>query len=188
MGNFEGANRVTNISYDGAYYDLLPGDWIIMKHDLKYKPDQVSISYGMDPLNEESLTPLNPAVNNLGDWYWDNTTSTMSQLFINKDQTPFMDIAVHFVAQKCKFVGCKPPENPAFRALVTERPDDAKMWSDPATWGPKQFLSRRKRSAEAGIPEDGDSILIPEGTFVVVDTPLPRLKIIRIEGIIAFFF
>jgi len=43
-------------------------------------------------------------------------------------------------------------------------------------------LNRRRRDAASGIPTDGDSILIPDGLYVVVDTPLPKFNILKIEG------
>jgi len=177
---FKNTEAVSNMSYSGTWYGFLPGEYLIIKHPLKQKPDQVSFGQG---LLDESLTPLSVATSKHGDWYWDNSTGTVNYLLKNVDVKPFQDFAIKFSAIKCRYVGCKPPESPGLRAPVTSRPANALMWSNSETWKSKYFI-RSKRSANTGIPEDGDSILIPDGEFIVVDVPLPKLKLLQIEGVL----
>lgn len=179
IGYFQDAERVTNMSYSSVYYNLKPGDYIIMKHPLKKRPDKIIIN---GQLQTESASVLDVNVNNNGDWYWENSTSTVAYIIKNGNTLPFLDVGVSFSAIVCRYVGCKPPENPAERAPIAKRPDNVFFWSNRGTWGAQFFLSRRRRSAATGIPEDGDSILIPDGIYVVVDSPLPKFKILKIEG------
>jgi hypothetical protein len=125
----------TNMSYNGAYFGFLPGEYVIIKHPLSQKPDQLQISNGQ--LNDEYFEPLTPERNSNGDWYWDNTTRTVQYLLINKNRAPWADIDVKFSAIKCRYVGCKPPESPGFRAPITSRPDNALLWSKSSTWAQK---------------------------------------------------
>jgi len=50
-------------------------------------------------------------------------------------------------AVKCFYRGCERPEVPEGPPVATTRPDDAKMWSDPATW-------------ENGLPTDDTDVTI----------------------------
>lgn len=74
---FSSAERVSNMSYESAFYGLAPGDWLVIKHNLLKKPDQLRIG---GKLLKESETSLDAAVNANGDWYWDNSTWTASYL------------------------------------------------------------------------------------------------------------
>lgn len=128
-------------------------------------------------------------MNSNGDWHWDNDTHTLSYILINKDK-PLIDYDIEFAAYKCRFANCEPPVSPALLPPVTARRPDYLNWSDPVTW---------RRIAEPGwggysvnasnnntLPVDGDSVKIPSDVYVVVDCPLPRLKLLQIEGILEF--
>lgn len=86
-----------------------------------------------------------------------------------------------FSAIKCRYTGCKPPESPGYRAPIAGRPENAVKWSDIATWGADTILTQTNRKRRS-LPSDGDSIIIPDGVYVVVDVPLPKLKILDIRG------
>ena len=177
---FANAPAPTNMSYNGAIYNFFPGDWIIVSHPLTKKPDVVKTIPGRT-ISESNL-PLDHTKNNAGDWYWDEATSAVKVIFKNEGVQPFQDFEFDFDAMSCRFVGCKPPESPADRPPLAKRPDNAIFWSNSSSWGRSNFLSRRRRSLESGKPDDGDSILIPDGVFMVVDAPLPKLKLLKIEG------
>ena len=68
------------MSFVGIAYDVQPGDYLIISHNVSYLPDQVfTISgYGLRP---RSPLPLGPSNNN-GDWHYDNNTRIFS--FIRK--------------------------------------------------------------------------------------------------------
>ena len=176
---FRNAERVTNMSYISTFYDLAPGDWLIIRHNLLKKPDELRI--GGKLLNEiESV--LDPINNAHGDWHWDNSTYSVSYLVKNVNTKPFLDIPNSFSAIKCRYTGCKPPESPGYRAPIAGRPENAVKWSDLATWGSDTVLESSSRRKKRSLPADGDSIRIPDGVYVVVDVPLPKLKVLEIQG------
>ena len=180
---FDGAERPTNMSYIGTFYNIKPNDYIIVKHDLFRKPDLVTL-FSKDI--SESKSPLSPVYSNQGDWYWDNSTYTLNYILLNKNTLPFLDVPVTFSALKCRFAGCKPPTSPALRAPVKSRPADALYWSNISTWaaisepGWGGFLGNN----QFALPKTNDSVRIIDGKYIVVDCPLPKLKYLYIEGIL----
>jgi hypothetical protein len=135
--------------------------------------------------------PLDANANQNGDWYWDNTTRTLSYILINKNpNTPTFDFNIYFYAYFCQYLNCVPPVSPALKPPVIARSADYLNWSNPVTW---------RRIAEPGwggfsddpnsndtLPVDGDSVKIPSDVYVVVNCPLPTLKLLQIEGILEF--
>lgn len=83
-----------------------------------------------------------------------------------------MDQNVRFSAIKCRYINCIPPVSPAIKAPINERPANALLWSDPETW----------RLRSEGIPADGQNVTIPLDTYVVVDTVLPKMNILVLDG------
>ena len=72
---FDQALYPTNISYNGAYYNIKSGEYIIMQHIMHKKPDVVT--YGNENITTmESLEKLTSA-SPMGSWYWDNSTFTL---------------------------------------------------------------------------------------------------------------
>lgn len=120
-----------------------------------------------------NLTTFN---NTYGDWMWDNSTSSVVYLVKNIDTLPFQDFEVNFFALKCRYVGCKPPVSPASKEPIKSRPADALFWSKSETW----------RLSTIGVPKDGDVVTIPEDQYIVVDTELPKLENLIIEGTLEF--
>ncbi len=57
---------------------------------------------------------------------------------------------------------------------VLSRPNAFELWSDPATWS----------TIGKARPEDGDIVVIPSGRYIVVDTVLPKMKRLEIEGVL----
>jgi hypothetical protein len=171
---FEDALYPTNVSYDAGVYNVELNKYIIIEHKLFKKPDRVYI--GNNLLNEK-LLPLN-ASSSTGDWYWDNSTQGFTFILSNNQTAPFVDYDLTgFQVYSCRYVGCVPPTQPSDRLPVTSRPPSALFWSHVDTWS---FLP------VAALPQDGDSVLIPDGKYVVVDCALPKLKTLQIDGILEF--
>lgn len=98
--SYDQAERPTNISYSGTFYGFKPYDYLIMKYPLAKKPDRVQF----DGLNDLTQTyyPVT-ALNNHGDWFWDNDTFTLSFMLKNdKNKQPFIDYSLSFSAVKCR--------------------------------------------------------------------------------------
>lgn len=166
---FDNVDKPSNISYKGVFYNLGYNDYLIIKHPLAGKPDQI----WFDNEQQQEYFELSPSNNSNGDWSWDEGTSTLHYLIKNTNsKRDFLDINCKFEAIKCRYVNCKLPESPALKAPVTERSPDACYWSDPNTW------------LATGVPKDDDSIVIPEGKYIVVDTILPKFRILTIEGML----
>lgn len=184
---FDQAERPTNISYIGAFFDFAPNDWLIIKHPLSHKPDQVTFFPSKGP-EKQSYYPLSFENNNNGDWYWDNDTLTLNYILMNKNNVkPLIDYDVVFSAIKCRYAGCAPPVSPAYKLPVTKRPVDALFWSNKSTWAmAPQGWGGYYGNGQYGLPKDNDSVIIPDGKYVVVDCPLPKMKYLQIEGVLEF--
>lgn len=173
------AERPTNTSYLGIFYGFKQYDYLILQYPLAKMPDRIQF-IGGSYLAQKYL-PITPS-NNHGDWYWDNDTYTISVLLMNKNKA-FVDYPITFRVEKCRFVGCQPPVSPAYKLPVTSRPSDALFWSNLSTWA---FATPGWGGFGQKMPKDNDSVLIPDGKFVVVDCQLPKLKYLQIEGVIEF--
>ncbi len=181
--SFEQASYPTNVSYIGTFYGLKPNQYLIIKHEMLKKPDQVNVLTGI--LASESPTPLSISNNDNTDWYWENSTRTLSYIIHNKEgRLPFLDVAVGFEAKKCRFVNCILPQQPALKLPATVRPADAVYWSNASTWLIASIIS--SSSFLSILPTESDSVKIPEGLWVVVDIVLPVLKRMQIEGVLEF--
>ena len=176
---FDEALYPTNISYTGQFYSIPPGKYVIIKHQMLKKPDIVSFGYN----SSETLTPLTSA-NKLGDWYWENSTRTLSYMVANSaNRQPFLDVPVVFQAVKCRYAGCQPPVSPALKLPVSSRPADALYWSNASTW---DKIALKLLNARSMVPQELDIVTIPDDLYVVVDTKLPKLKYLIIEGVLEF--
>ena len=72
---FDEAPFPTNVSYTGTFYNIMPGEYVIMQHIMHKKPDVVT--YGRSDIsNSESLDALLPT-SPLGSWHWDNSSNTL---------------------------------------------------------------------------------------------------------------
>jgi len=164
-------NSLTNMSYNGHFYNLAPNDFLIIHHPLKLKPDRVVIN----EVERKEFAALSPNINSNFDWRWNASISSVEYLVKNSlTNHAFQDMRISFNAFKCRYANCKAPENPALRAAVNKRSPNALLWSDPNTW-----LSE-------GFPKPNDNVTIPDGKYIVVDIPLPRFTSLIIEGVLEF--
>jgi hypothetical protein len=183
--NFDGASYPTNISYTGTFYSLKPNQYLIIKHQMRQLPDQV---YVFRSLAVQSLNPLSISQNGNGDWYWENSTRTLSYIVHNKGGvTPFLDVVVSFSAKKCRYANCQIPSQPYLAIPATSRPSTALLWSDQSTWL-KAYMIRSGKivTDQTSLPQSFDSIKIPSDVWVVVDIALPVLTRIQIDGVLEF--
>lgn len=153
---------------------MLPGDYIVINHTLATKPDIVK--FYTTPLSQ-SLDPLT-ANNNFGDWYWDNDTYTVSYIIINK-QSILADFAINLNIYKCRYAICVSPVNQGFKLPITKRPAIVLYWSNITTWS---LIPTLNGTFLQSLPQSYESILIPDGRYVIVDCPLPKIQYLKIEG------
>ena len=189
---FDEAAYPTNVSFNGAFWNLKPGQYVIMQLVMRKKPDVVTFNYlytSNTILSAESLNPLTQASPS-GTWYWENSTLTLSFILSNTNTRPFLDIPISFAAYVCRFLNCQLPVSPALLLPITARPANALFWSNISTWNAISFgggfVYTQNGEAIVRAPIDGDNVKIPIGIYVVVDTPLPKLKHLLIEGYLEF--
>ncbi len=179
------APRPTNVSFDGTFWDFKSGQYIIMQLEMKKKPDVVNFG---SVSSIQSPTPILPS-STPGSWYWENSTSTLSFILGNFNNTlPFLDIPVSFTAYVCRYLNCKAPISPSNLLPITARPANALYWSNITTWqtialsGGYVYTNTIGGVVTVRAPVDLDDVKIPSGIYVVVDTQLPTIRHLEIEG------
>ncbi|CAF3637436.1 unnamed protein product [Rotaria sp. Silwood1] len=179
---FENANSSVNLSYTGVVYDIAPGDYLIIRHNVGYMPDRVYIT-SASILATESTTALTASSNN-GEWYYDNTTSTFSYIVKNpSSNTASIDISVNLNVIKCRYPNCETPAQPGLELPATARPANALYWSNDSHWS----FALEGYGGYGGVkPGDNTNIYIPRGVWLVVDYPLPIIGSLRIDGVLEF--
>jgi hypothetical protein len=176
---FEEASYPTNISYTGTFYGLKPNQYLIIKHKMNKKPDQVTVYSALATESPDQLS-----IDTNADWNWDNNTRTLSYIVHNKQgKLPFFDAVVSFDAKKCRFSNCQLPTQPSLKVPATKRPDSAIYWSNETTWQSALVIGQL---SPLNLPADYNSVIIPDGIWVVVDIALPILTRIQIEGVLEF--
>ena len=185
---FDMAEYPTNVSFNGAFWNFKPGQYIIMQLVLHKKPDVVDFNnlYTANSIvSSESLNPLTPSSPS-GSWYWENSTLTLSFILKNTNTLPFLDIPISFTAYVCRYLNCQMPVSPALLLPITARPANALFWSNISTWSTIAlsggYVYTQNGEATVRAPIDGDNVRIPTGLYVVVDTQLPKIKHLEIEG------
>ncbi|CAF2963963.1 unnamed protein product [Rotaria sp. Silwood2] len=179
---FENANSSVNLSYIGVVYDIVPGDYLIIRHNVDYMPDRVN-TISASTLTSPSVTPLTSASNN-GDWYYDNSTSTFSYIIKNpSSNTASIDVSVNLNVVKCRYPNCEAPAQPGLELPATARPADALYWSNDSDWS---FALEGYGGYGSVKPSDDTNIYIPRGIWLVIDYPLPRIRSLRIDGVLEF--
>ena len=168
-----------------SLYPIYPSEYLILRHPLRQKPDRVKFSHfssfeSREPINENSDS---------GDWFWNNITMTVSYIVKNTRSSPrdYMNFNVNMY--KCFFPDCIVPKLPSNMTVVeAEKPADIHLWSSKATWklisepGYGGFLGGNQYD----LPKDGDNVKIPSGFYIMVDTQLPKIKTLEIEGYFEF--
>ena len=87
---------------------------------------------------------------------------------------------------KCFFPNCIVPKVDTSNLTVfePEMPDTIHMWSNVSTWklfsepGYAGFLGNN----QYGLPKDNENIKIPADAYILIDTPLPKIRTLEIEG------
>lgn len=87
-------------------------------------------------------------------------------------QSVLADFAINLNVYKCRYGPCVSPVNPNSKLPLTKRPSTVFYWSNLTTW----------TSFQKTAPQANESVLIPEGKYVIVDCVLPRLNVLRIDG------
>ncbi|XP_061122944.1 PKHD1 like 1, tandem duplicate 1 [Syngnathus typhle] len=178
--HLDNADQLTNISYKATFYGFEFDQFIIIHHNFSQNPDKVRI---VDERNASS-SPLNYSSNSNGDWYLDNNnlfymvSGKTSQRRRRSSVDPSSkDVAVNFQVYRCFFENCIPPPPATIPPVPTHRPDDFILWSNTLFW---------ESSADNAFsaPAEGADVVIPPGTWVVLDSNTPPLNKLVIMGVL----
>lgn len=77
---------------------------------------------------------------------------------------------------KCRYTNCVPPPQPGLELPATTRPSTALFWSNQSHWS----------FATSGQPNENSDVFIPRNIWMVINQRLPRLKFLRIDGVLEF--
>ncbi|XP_037651430.1 PKHD1 like 1, tandem duplicate 1 [Sebastes umbrosus] len=182
---FEDMDHITNITYAAKFYGFGSDQYVIINHNFTQSPDRFHI---IDERNG-SLTPLSYSNNNNGDWYFDDSSNDLYYIVSGKTSLrrrrasvdrSLMDSAVDLGVYRCFYPNCIPPTPapPATLApLPGHRPDNFIRWSDASFWN---------GSAENNftVPTEGADVVIPSGTWVVLDSNTPPLNKLTVIGVL----
>ncbi|CAL4093535.1 unnamed protein product, partial [Meganyctiphanes norvegica] len=98
-----------------------------------------------------------------------------------EDRRVGSDRDINFDVWRCLYDGCIPPTAPPPVVATTYR------WSESETWKNVPVGSGGHPDENTyGLPVQFDSIVIPEGMRLLVDTVTPKLRIIQVYGILEF--
>ncbi|XP_059501744.1 PKHD1 like 1, tandem duplicate 1 isoform X2 [Stegostoma tigrinum] len=176
--HFKDMDHLTNISYKAKFHHFKDNDSIVMSHKFVQQPNHFKI---MNSVRNNSLQPLTWASNQNGDWYFDQDNLTLYYLISGRrisDQHSFhsnldptmVDIDVQFQVFRCFYKNCEPPPR---------QPEINDSYY--VAWSNSSFWESRLESNHT-VPTEGSSVLIEQGIWMVVDSPIPPLYNLTILG------
>ncbi|XP_058475058.1 PKHD1 like 1, tandem duplicate 1 [Solea solea] len=182
---FENMDQITNITYKAKFYGFKSDQYVIINHNFTQSPD----SFYITDRRNGSTTPLTYSGNNNGDWYFDENSNNLYYLVSGKTSMrrrrnsvdrSRSDTKVDFAVYRCFYLDCITPTEPppvTLPPLPNTRPDDFIVWSDASFW---------ETSAENNFtaPTDGADVVIPSGTWVVLEGNTPALNKLTIIGVL----
>ncbi|KAM4540003.1 PKHD1 like 1, tandem duplicate 1 [Odontesthes bonariensis] len=179
---FDNVDQVTNITYDAKFYGFKADQYVIINHNFTQSPDSFHI---VDKRNGSS-TPLSFSSSHNGDWFFRNDTNDLFYIISGRTSQrrrrssvdrSMADVATNFAVYRCFFEKCIPPPPATLAPVPNTRPDDFVLWSDASFW---------ESSAENNfaVPTDGADVVIPSGSWVVLDGDTPRLNKLTVTGVL----
>ncbi|XP_056153970.1 fibrocystin-L-like [Lampris incognitus] len=186
---FNDVAQITNITYSAKFYSFQPDQYVIIHHNFTQSPDKFRIV----DIRNGSASPLSYSNNQNGDWYFNDSSNDLYYIVSGKRSErrrrasvdrSMVDVAVNFQVYRCFFPNCirPPPPPPATLAPVpARRPDDfmyvGSLWSNASFW---------KNSADNNFtaPAEGADVVIPTGTWVILDSDTPPLNKLTVVGVL----
>ncbi|XP_066271168.1 fibrocystin-L-like [Branchiostoma lanceolatum] len=187
--HWEDSEQLVNTSYSATFYQLMEDEHIVISHGVSRAPDRVQVIDERDGLS----LPIDPANDNNGDWFYDESAMTVSYLV--KGAGGGIDIDVSLNMYKCYYEDCIAPIDPAEAPPAETRPDDYFTYGNPdIVWSESAdgFLAPdvlstpdRKRRQTAVGPTAGDNIRIDNLHWLVLgDNDLPPLGQLHIVTVL----
>ncbi|XP_021354873.1 fibrocystin-L-like isoform X2 [Mizuhopecten yessoensis] len=190
--SFQGSQQITNISYTATFFDISGSNFIKVCHRLERKPDRFYYYDGMgeDDVWPMSLNPLDGSVNVDGDWYYNDSEKKFCYLVSGtKDsdrpiKASGPDIMTTINAFKCEYDDCITPDPNSFPPQCSPTNGQSQTWStfDWSAVPQEDCLTWDSTQSTCLPPSDGDDLLIPAGTWMILDVSPPVLNELRIEG------
>ncbi|XP_068236296.1 fibrocystin-L-like [Palaemon carinicauda] len=187
---FDYSEQITNLSYT-AYSDFIDSeDHYYVEHSFVQTPDGFGTT---GSLKNSSLSIPDPTTGVHGDFYWNTATKTMTYLVKlktskRKRRTVFdarptgRQRNIKFEVYRCFYDGCAPPTG-----LPPTIPEVTLKWSDVNTWKEVPVGTGGHPSESVFyIPTVGESITVPAGMRLIVDTDTPPLGRIYVYGTLEF--
>ncbi|XP_029369318.1 PKHD1 like 1, tandem duplicate 1 isoform X2 [Echeneis naucrates] len=179
---FSDMDHLTNITYSAKFYGFKSDQYVIINHNFTQSPDRFRV---IDERNGSS-TPLSFSGNDNGDWYFDDSSNNLYYIVSGKTSQrrrrssvdrSMTDTSVNFRVYRCLFLNCIPPPPATLAPLPNQRPHDFIWWSNASFW---------ERSAENNFtaPAEGADVVIPSGTWVVLDGSTPALNKLTVVGVL----
>ncbi|XP_069771791.1 PKHD1 like 1, tandem duplicate 1 [Narcine bancroftii] len=176
---FKDVDHITEISYTATFYHFMEDDNIVVSHNLTQRPDHIQF---MDLTHNASLQPLNWTYNRNGDWYFDTDNMTLYYLVSGRGaphqpslDPAMVDISIHLRIFRCFYQDCGSPQ--ATMLSYISSVSKYSMWSNSSFW---------KSSPENNftVPAEGDSVVVAQGVWLLVDTLIPSLYKLTIYGVL----
>ncbi|XP_067888793.1 PKHD1 like 1, tandem duplicate 1 [Heterodontus francisci] len=178
--HFEDVDYISNISYTATFYHFKANDNVIISHNFTQRPDHFQIT---NSDRNGSLQPLSWTSNVNGDWYFNQENLTLYYLVSGRGdpQVPsldpmMIDVNVYFRVFRCFFQNCVRPPRSTVPSMMST-PAEYDVWSNSSFWNSSPENNYT-------VPAEGDSVVIPLGVWLVVDSPIPPLYNLTIFGIL----
>lgn len=105
---------------------------------------------------------------------WETSTDGVNWSDIPGENTNFLSIAVNQEITYLRMRIEQPECDPSYSEVILLEVQETFLWSDPQTWG------------DTGIPEEGDTVVIPENKHIILDVSPPQLSGLTIDGTLEF--
>ncbi|XP_066939677.1 fibrocystin-L-like [Macrobrachium rosenbergii] len=187
---FDYSEQITNLSYTAYTDNLESGDYYYVEHKFIQTPDGFG-TRGTE--KNSSLSMPDPATGVLGDFYWDEAAKTMTYLVTRKtsrrkhrtvfDNRPTgSQRNIKFDVYRCFYDGCVAPTGPP-----PGMPEVTWKWSDINTWKEVPVgTGGHPTESVFYLPTVGESITVPAGMRLIVDTVTPPLGRVYVYGTLEF--
>ncbi|XP_048254094.1 fibrocystin-L-like [Haliotis rufescens] len=173
---FVNAEHLTNISFNGQFYDFASGQYITMAQQAE-KPDRFKV--GGATINE-TVGGFNTGSDVTGSWTYDEGNGKIQYLVSGNTGSRkkraisySTDRTFHLQAFRCYYRNCQPPPAPE---TVLTRPPHITPWSLNSSW---EFRT-------GGKPIDNDNVTIDRDYWILADEEFPLIDTLIIHGGLEF--
>ncbi|XP_051879473.1 PKHD1 like 1, tandem duplicate 1 [Pristis pectinata] len=176
--HFKDLDHITEISYRATFYHFTDSDHVVVSHNLTQHPDHVQVT---DLQRNASRQPLGWSHNQNGDWYFDSDNLTLYYLGKGAPHQPnldptVIDVNIHLHVFRCFYQKCASLPQATMLPFISSD-SGYSLWSNSSFWesSPENNFT---------VPREGDSVVVAQGVWLLVDTMIPSLYKLTIYGIL----